>query len=304
MQLTKFLLCILLLLGGVNAAQATLFGDDEARAKIIEQQKQILQLQSQVQALQGKLDDEQKQRSALEARLGTLEGLLKNQSLEMLNQIDQQTAEISQLKGQLEVVMHNQENSQQQQHDVYGDLDARLQKLEKAATADNSAKPAAPSAAASAAPATAEANAPPATPAPAPTPVDNAAEENKAYEAAHAYFKAGNYGQSSSAFEKFLDTYPNSKLAGNAQYWLGYAKFSQHDYKGAISAQQKLLKQYPDHPKAPDAMYNIANSQIQLSDIDGARQTLKALVAKYPISDAAGLSKKRLAQLEALKTKN
>ena len=51
-------------------------------------------------------------------------------------------------------------------------------------------------------------------------------------------------------------------------------------------------------------MYNIANSQIQLSDIDGARQTLKALVAKYPISDAAGLSKKRLAQLEALKTKN
>ncbi|HEY7986401.1 MAG TPA: tol-pal system protein YbgF [Methylophilaceae bacterium] len=300
MRLSKFLIC-LLLLGGATAAQATLFGDDEARAKIVDQQKQILQLQTQVQALQSKLDDEQKQRSALEARLSALEGQLKNQSLEILNQIDQQTAAITQIKGQLEVVTHAQESSQQQQHDVYSDLDARLQKLEKSA-ADTSAKPAASSA--TAGQATSDAGSPPTTQAPAPAPVDNTAEENKAYEAAHTYFKAGNYGQSASAFEKFLDTYPNSKLAGNAQYWLGYAKFSQHDYKAAISAQQKLIKQYPDHPKAPDAMYNIANSQIQLSDIDGARQTLKALVAKYPISDAAGLAKKRLAQLEALKTKN
>jgi HlyD family secretion protein len=76
-----------LLLGGVSAAQAGLFDDDEARAKIIEQQQAILQLQAQTKALQSKLDDEQKQRVAVDGRVTTLE---KNQTLlDMLNQIEQ-----------------------------------------------------------------------------------------------------------------------------------------------------------------------------------------------------------------------
>jgi tol-pal system protein YbgF len=284
-------LVICQLLGGISAAQAGLFDDEEARAKIIEQQKAITLLQAQAQALQTRLDDEQKQRLAVEGRVATLE---KNQTLlDMLNQIEQLKAEISQLKGQMEVMARDVEVTQQRQRDLYTDVDGRLRKLEAPPTEAD--KPAA----APQAPATP----PPAAEAP-PAAADNSALENKDYEAAHTLFKAGKYPQSAAAFEKFQETYPDSKFAGNAQYWLGYARFSQRDYKAAMTAQQKMIKLYPDHAKVPDAMYNIANSQLQLSDIDGARQTLKSLVAKYPLSDAAGLAKKRLNQLESIKSKN
>ena len=301
------MLALCLCLGGsLTVAQAGLFDDKEAREMIVELQKTIAQIQAQNQALQVKLDEEQKQRLAVEGRLATLE---KNQSLlDMLNQIEQLKAEISQFKGQMEVVGRDIEVTQKRQKDLYTDTDGRLRKLET--PPPEAAKPNAPQAQTPPA-STADAGdeAPAATaPSAATTPeaaeADKSAAENKDYEAAHALFKAGKYPQAAAAFEKFQETYPNSKFSGNAQYWLGYARFAQRDYKAAIAAQQKLLKHYPDHAKAPDAMYNIANSQIQLSDIEGARQTLKSLVAKYPLSDAAGLGKKRLTQLESIKAKN
>ncbi|MFM9913215.1 MAG: tol-pal system protein YbgF [Methylophilaceae bacterium] len=295
----QFVLTLCLLVGGVSAAQAGLFDDDEARARIIEQQKAITTLQAQTQALQAKLDDEQKQRLAVDGRVATLE---KNQTLlDMLNQIEQLKAEITRLIGQMEVMARDIEVTQQRQRDLYSDVDARLRKLETP-PAPVVKEPIKESVKTETAP---PMEVGPAIPAPsADTEADNSAAENKDYEAAHALFKAGKYPQSAAAFEKFQETYPNSKFAGNAQYWLGYARFSQRDYKAAMAAQQKMVKSYPDHAKVPDAMYNIANSQIQLSDIDAARQTLKSIVAKYPLSDAAGLAKKRLNQLEAIKTKN
>lgn len=296
--MTRWVLVVCLLLGGVNAAQAAFFSDDEARKKIAELQQQLSQLQAQIQ---GKLDDAAKQRQAVDGRVSALESQLKSQGmLDLLNQIDRINGELGKLKGQIEVMAHDVETTQQRQRDLYADLDGRLRKLESGPPA--AAAPAAsPAAEAPAQPAAAAAT-PAAAAAPAPA-VDTAAEL-KQYETAHALFKAGKFAQSAEAFDKFLAAYPDSKFSPNAQYWLGYAHFSQKNYKAAIADQQKLLQRYPDHQKAPDAMYNIANSQIQLGDIDGARQTLKNLLAKYPLSDTAPLAKKRLTALESLKSKN
>lgn len=287
-----------LLLGGFSTAQAAFFSDDEARKKIAELQQQLTQLQSQIQ---GKLDEELKQRQAVEGRVGALES--KSQGMiDLLNQIDRLNGEVAKLKGQVEVVAHDVEVTQKRQRDLYTDLDGRLRKLEGGVAV-------APPASQGAAPAATPAAETPPTPAtavqsPAAPVTETAAIELKDYEAAHALFKAGKHAQSAEAFEKFLGAYPDSKYAPNAQYWLGYAYFSQKNYKAAIASQQKLLQRYPDHQKVPDAMYNIANSQIQLADIDAARQTLKNLVAKYPLSEAAPLAKKRLAAIESLKSKN
>jgi tol-pal system protein YbgF len=294
--MTRWVLVLCWLLGSIGAAQAAFFSDDEAHKKIAELQKQLNQLQTQVQ---GKLDEELKQQQALEGRVSTLESQLKSQGMiDLLNQIERINGEVSKLKGQIEVMSHDVEITQKRQRDLYTDLDGRLRKLEGGAPA--AAAPPAPAASAAETPA----QQPPAAAAPPVAVVDNNAAESKEYEAAHALFKSGKYAQSADAFEKFLTAYPDSKFAPNAQYWVGYARFSQKDYKAAITAQQKLLQRYPDHQKAPDAMYNIANSQIQLGDIDAARQTLKNLVSKYPMSDAAPLAKKRLTAIESLKTKN
>src|SRR2546427_190931 len=120
------------------------------------------------------------------------------------------------------------------------------------------------------------------------------AEQLKKIEAALDQFKLGNYALAVSAMQGFLVTYPNSKLAPNAQYWVGMAHSGQRDYKQAIAAQRKLLAAWPDSEKAPDALLSIASSQETMGDRKSAQKTLEDVIAKYPKSSAAASAKQRL----------
>jgi len=256
-------------------AQAALFDDKEARQQIQDMQKKM---DSQNQATQ---DAIKKNQQALEQRIAALEAVIKGQGLmDLLGQVERLNQELSNVKGQLEVANHNIESAQQRQKDLYADVDGRVRKLESGAPA---------SAAVTDAPAAAST-----------TVADNAGEA-KDFEAAQALSRSGKHKEAFEAFDKFLQTYPNSTRAADAQYALGYAQFSLKNYKAAIATQQKLLKQYPDSPKAADASFNIANSQIQLADIDGAKKTLRELLAKYPNSEVAPNAKRRLTVLDSIK---
>lgn len=194
--------------------------------------------------------------------------------IELAAQIEALRGEIARLRGQLEVIQNQVETGDKRGKDLYVDIDTRLRKFEqpKEAAAD---KPAAD-----------------AGPAPA---------EVKAYEAALNLFKAGNYPLAVSAFQLFLYTYPASKLAPNAQYWLANTQSAQGQHKMAIATHQKLLATWPDDPKAPDAMSAIANAQEALGDRRTAHKTLEALLVKYPQSPAAVSAKQRLSQGAAKK---
>ena len=269
-----------------QAAQAALFDDEGARKKIIELQQQI---QTQNQTMQASLSELKKNQQALEQRVASMESVIKGQGLvDLLSQIERLNQELSKVKGQLEVATHNIDSAQQRQRDLYGDVDGRLRKLESgtAAAAPTAEAPAVPSVTANPASANADGGA-----------------EAKDFEAAQALSKAGKYKESFDACEKFLQTYPNSSRAPEAQYSLGYAQFSLKNYKAAIATQQKLIKQYPDSSKVPDAMFNIANSQIQLADIEGAKKTLRSLLNQYPGSDVVPSAKRRLAVLDSIKSK-
>ncbi|WP_026182503.1 tol-pal system protein YbgF [Leeia oryzae] len=241
-----------------TTSQAGLFDDDEARKQIAE-----------VRTEQQQLSD----------RLGKVESTVNSQKmLELINRIEQQNAQIARLTGQLEEQAHRLDEMEKRQKDLYLDTDTRLRKLEQTGT----------TAAVAATPAT-NANAASATPAGDP------AQENATYDAAFAKFRVGNYPAAISGFNGFIKSYPNSKYAPNAQYWIGNAYTAQRDYKRAIIEQQKLISTWPDSGKVPDAMLNIATSQQELGDAAASRKTLEELVAKYPLTSAADQAKKRLA---------
>lgn len=270
-----------------QTAQAALFGDDEARKKIAELQQQV---QNQNQATQASLAELKKNQQALEQRFTAIEAVIKGQGLmDLLSQIERLNQDLTQVKGQLEVATHNIDTAQQRQRDLYGDVDGRLRKLEsgspQSASISSDAPVAAPASAANAASAAIAAN------------------EAKDYASAQALSGAGKHREAFDAYEKFLQTYPNSSLVPDAQYSLGYTQFSLKNYKAAIATQQKLIKQYPDSPKVPDAMFNMANSQIQLADIDGAKKTLRTLLNQYPNSVVAPSAKRRLTVLDSIKSK-
>lgn len=216
-----------------------------------------------------RIDALRKDMRAVEERIGKLEE--RRPILELAAQIEALKGDLARMRGQVEVLVNLVEQGEKRQKDLYLDIDTRLRKLEKAQeSAAAETKPAA------------ETGVSPA--------------ETRAYEAALNQFKLGNYPSAISAFHGFIVTYPASKLAPSAQYWIGNAHYAQRDFKQAIAAQQRVVAQWPDDPKAPDALLNIASSQEAMGDRRGERRTLEQLLAKYPSSQAAASAKQRLAQ--------
>jgi tol-pal system protein YbgF len=227
----------------------------------------------------GLFDDDEARRAILDMR-NRIEAISRDMNarldgkadkpavLELANQNEQLRLEIARLRGQVEVLTNELANVQQRQKDFYVDLDNRLRKLEpKSVNIDGR-----------------EASVEPA--------------EQKSYDTALAYFRAGNYQTASAAFVDFLRRFPQSSYAPSAQYWLGNAYYAQRDYRNAITAQQAVVLNYPDSPRAPDAMLNIASSHIELKDKPAARKTLESLIQKYPDSEAARTARDRLTTLQ------
>ena len=206
----------------------------------------------------------------VDEQLKKLEAAMTDRSalLQISSQLDSLNAELAKMRGQLEVLANQAEVGERKQKDLYLDIDTRLRKLESPREqALGTDKPAA----------------------------ETDPGEAKAYQAALDQFKLGNYALAVAAMQSFLATYPASKLAPNAQYWVGMAHSGQRDYKAAIAAQRKLLAAWPDSEKAPDAMLSIASAQETMGDRKAAQKTLEDLVGKYPTSSAATSAKQRLA---------
>lgn len=214
----------------------------------------------------------------LEARVVTLDTAVKKQTMSMLDlqaEFDALREELRRLRGQNEELAHGLQDAEKRQKDFYVDLDTRLRNLESAEAA---AREAAVS-----------------TPVGASADPNDPASENRAYENAYAALKRGNHADAIKAFRTFLQQYPDSAHAANANYWLGNAQFSLKEYKGALGTYQGLLKQFPDTPKAPDAYFNVAECKRVLKYKDEPQKTLKYIVANYPASEAAAKAKKLLA---------
>lgn len=286
--------CTLLVLGYVlllpSQAAAALFDDDEARKQIVELRNKTEKQQQDTLAM---LDALRKSQQMLEQRIISLEAVVKGQGLlDLLTQVEKLNQELSVVKGQLEVATHQLELTQQRQKDLYADMDGRVRKLETGATSMPSS--AAPTTEAGASAQAAEA-------AKSSVTMEASNVETRDYLAAQELFKAGKYKEAFDAYDKFLQSYPKSSKAADAQYSLGFVQFSLKNYKASIATQQKLIAQFPDSERAADASYSIANSYIQLSDVEAAKKALKDTVAKYPNSEAAQNAKRRLAALESIK---
>nr|WP_230414512.1 tol-pal system protein YbgF [Collimonas silvisoli] len=223
----------------------------------------------------GLFDDDEARRAILDIRSkidavnARVDGKAdKTSSLNLSDQNDRLNQEISKLRGQIEVLTNELANTQQRQKDFYVDLDTRLRKLEPQKVSVDGQE------------------------------VSIGANDQKAYDAALATFKAGDYKTAVTAFSNFVRSNPDSGLAPSAQYWLGNAYYALRDYKNAIAAQQVVVSKYADNPKAADALLNISSSYTELKNKPQAKRALEQLLAQYPNTPAAQTAKERLTTLK------
>ena len=238
----------------------------------------------------------------LEARLIRIERVIENQSLiQLAAEVDMLRSESMQLRGEIETLRYETENSNKRQRDLYVDVDRRLQAIEQGQQRGFTPTPAPPPAAAPQAtpPPPERAAQPPAGEAPrvAAAPARPAGTDQQNYQAAFELMQGRKYEEAGRAFGQFLVAFPQSPLADNAQYWLAETQYVRGQYQPALAEFQKVLEHYPQSAKLPDALLKVGYCQGELGNREAARTALQQVMRQFPDTTAARLASQRLERL-------
>ena len=120
----------------------------------------------------------------------------------------------------------------------------------------------------------------------------------KLYAFAKKSFDQKNYETARDAFEKFLETYPDSDKADNARFWIGEVYFNEEWYEKAILEYQSVMDNYPKGNKVAAAYLKQGIAFQELGETGNAKLVLKELIRKFPESNEAGIARKKIAGIE------
>jgi tol-pal system protein YbgF len=253
--------------------------------------EQLIQLQTQVQALQ---DQMARMQQSFDERMGVMKNLVE-QTTDSVNKMG---TSVNSLQNNLQQqntasgTKVDQVSTQVQSlQDAVDELKGRLAKVSKqlddlqAAQQNLNAAPAGATA-----PGTAPGTAaqPPQAQAPPPEALYNNGLRD--YNAAH-------YDLAQQEFTDYLKYYANTDLAGNAQFYLADMQYRQGNYQQAVKEYDKVLDQYPGGNKSAAAELKKGYALLEMGQRDAGVKELRALIGRYPRTNEASQARDRLRQL-------
>jgi tol-pal system protein YbgF len=97
-----------------------------------------------------------------------------------------------------------------------------------------------------------------------------------------------------SEFRQYVETYPDSELADNAEYWIGEILYAQKNYQDAADAFIHVFDINPKGDKAAIALYKRALALAEMGRRDEAVAQLNAIIKAYPKRRESEMAKQRL----------
>jgi tol-pal system protein YbgF len=208
--------------------------------------------------------------TAVEERVDRIEN--QNKALaDLQHQVEQLQSEMRRLRGEFEDFQHEGNAGRDRQGDLYRDLDKRLSALESAAPAAAGGGAAAPP----------------------------ALSDRDLYQSALGKLKSRDYAGAEQALTSFINSYPQSSLIDNAEYWLGETYYVEQRFPDALAAFQRVVREHPDSRKVPDALLKAGYTQYEQKRYREARELLAQVVARYPDSPPATEARDRLKRMDA-----
>lgn len=250
--------------------------------------KEIIQLQTQVQALQ---DQMARMQQSFDERMGVMRSLVE-QSTDNINRmgtavdglqkgLQQQNSDaggrVDQVSSQIQAL-----------HDSLDELKARVAKLSKQLDDMNAARENLAQQQAL--------NPVPGQTTPPPQQLQ-APPADVLYNNALRDYNAGKYQLAVQEFADYLKFYGNTDLAGNAQFYIADIEFRQGDFQQAVVDYDKVLEQYPGGNKVPAAQLKKGFALLELGQRDAGSKELNSLIARYPRSIEASQARERLRKL-------
>ena len=245
--------------------------------------EQLIQLQTQVQALQ---DQMARMQQSFDERMGVMRNLVE-QTTDAVNRTNNSVTALdrslktqsSDSGGKVDQVSTQVQALQ----DSVDELKARLNKVSKQLEDMQAAQQ--------------NLNAAPATG--APQAQTQAPPPDALYNNALRDYNAAKFDLAQQEFADYLKYYSNTDLAGNAQFYLADILFRQGNYQQAVGEYDKVLEQYPGGNKTAAAQLKKGFALIELGQRDQGVSELRSLIGRYPRSIEATQAKDRLRKLGA-----
>jgi tol-pal system protein YbgF len=114
------------------------------------------------------------------------------------------------------------------------------------------------------------------------------------FAAAYADFSRGNYDLALSEFRQYVETYPTSELADNAQYWIGEILYAQRKFPAAVTEFEKVGVINPKGDKTAAALYKRGLVLLEMNNKDDGVTQLLAVIKNYAKTPEAGLATQQL----------
>ncbi|MBX3278665.1 MAG: tol-pal system protein YbgF [Acidobacteria bacterium] len=123
------------------------------------------------------------------------------------------------------------------------------------------------------------------------------------FAAAYADYSRGNYDLALSEFRQYVETYPSSELADNAQYWIGEILYAQRKFPEAAAEFEKVLTINAKGDKTPAALYKRGLVLVEMGKREDGVEQFLSVIKNYANTPEARLATEQLQQIapDALK---
>lgn len=118
------------------------------------------------------------------------------------------------------------------------------------------------------------------------------------FRAAYKFYMEEDYDTAIAGFQKYLTDYPNTELAGAAQYWIAESFNKLGEYDIALAEYETLFRQYPQDAKAADGYYGQGVALFQSGRIDEAKAAFQYVSDHFPGTIAAQKATTRLREIQ------
>jgi tol-pal system protein YbgF len=245
--------------------------------------KEIIQLQTQVQALQDQMTHMQQ---SFDERMGVMKNLM-DQNTDSMNKV---TAAITALQTSLEKLQSDNSGKADQLsgqiqalNDSLDEVKARIANISKQLNDVQAAQQnQAAAAAAQQAQQQALAQAPP---------------PDVLYNNALRDYNAGKNDLAKQEFSDYVRFYPTTDLAGNSYFYLAEIDFKQGNYQEAIKNYDQVLQNFPTGNKAPSSDLKKGLALIELGQKDDGIAELRHVIQRYPRSNEALQAREKLRKM-------
>jgi tol-pal system protein YbgF len=117
------------------------------------------------------------------------------------------------------------------------------------------------------------------------------------YSSALRDFTGGNYNISKQEFSDYLQYFPQTDLASNAEFYLGEIAYSTGDYKNAMGHYSAVITNYPKSFKLAAAHLKKGQALLQLGQKTTAIREFREVARLFPGTDEARRAQYQLKQL-------